>query len=208
LHNADLWRELGESMRRLRRANFKSLRQVEAESGWGRGLLSQVENGKARPAAELVEFYDLNFGGDGLLIALQVDAYMVQSRSNAGARSARERLVPGDRAEIAPQHPAQGLVVAPSASVEVVWAARNTGSVPWRGRRLHRVGAVAGTRVISSPRQLELPDVDPGDCVEVQDTVTAPAAAGTMLAHWRLCDADGAYCFASNVLAWLMLVVG
>ena len=59
----ELWLELGANMRALRTAAGLSIRQVEAQSGIGRGTLSQVENGKARASRRLVEWYDAELHG-------------------------------------------------------------------------------------------------------------------------------------------------
>jgi transcriptional regulator with XRE-family HTH domain len=70
----ELWTELSASMRALRLNSGMSLREVERTSGRGRGVLSQIENGKARPSRQLVDWYDRTLGGDGSLLSLYVEA--------------------------------------------------------------------------------------------------------------------------------------
>jgi hypothetical protein len=208
--NAQVWSALGAAMRRLREASGESLRQVEALGRWVRGTLSQVENGKARPSLDLVEFYDDRYGGDGLLVSMFVDANAWHAAGLvAGARSGRPpgNYLPGDAIEVVAQAPAHGALLRAGTALDVVWTVRNSGAVPWNGRWLTRVGAAAGPRLLASERVSRLPDVRSGESVEVSVRVTAPVEHGTVAAHWALTHADGSCCFSETELLSVTVVV-
>jgi hypothetical protein len=204
------WGALGAAMRRLREASGESLRQVEARGRWARGTLSQVENGKARPSLDLVEFYDGRYGGDGLLVSMFVDANATHAaRLVAGARPGRPvgNVLAGDALEVVAQEPAHGTLLRAGAALDVVWTIRNSGAVPWDRRSLTRVGAAAGPRLLASERVSPVPDVRPGKTTMVKVRVTAPIEHGTIAAHWALTHPDGSYCFADTELLSITVVV-
>lgn len=203
----DCWDELGASMRRLREASGESLRHVETVSCWRRGTLSQVETGKVRPNSALVEFYDQRFFGNGLLSSLYADAHAVETAVGPAPTVPGTRVVAGDDLVVASCNIAAGALVAPGSELLVQWTLHNRGSIPWQSRRLRRVGATAGARLLSSTPQAIVPDTAPGETTVVTCAVQAPLLTGTLTAHWRMAHADGAYCFAPDVVLHLTVVV-
>jgi transcriptional regulator with XRE-family HTH domain len=187
-----LWTELGGTMRELRRSSGTSLRQMEEAASWRRGTLSLVENGKARPSRALVEFYDDNFGADGLLISLLTHAYAVQPRSTHDETASLEKVIPGDALTLCDTIPPTGSLVTAGTILTAGWDIRNAGEVLWQRRTLRRVGPAAGTRYITGPRTIDLPDVSPGKSVQVRCELRAPLTNGTTIAYWRLTHHDGA----------------
>jgi transcriptional regulator with XRE-family HTH domain len=190
----ELWAELSASMRILRVNAGMSLRQAELASGRGRGTLSQIENGKARPGRDIVEWYEATFQGDGLLVSLYSEA--------RGIRGPRERIrpatadaEPGDSLQVARSLLADGELVRPGADVTAGWTLVNAGTVPWRSRRLQRVGALAAARLISSGPYAAIPDCVPGGHVPVEVAITIPSMAGTFAAHWVVTDETGRSCY-------------
>ena len=192
-------------MRTLRTAASMSLREVETVSGWGRGTLSQVETGKSRPALALVEWYDDRFGADGLLVSLYVEACAWHGRSVSPGTTGLD--TPGDSFRVESACLPAGHLVGPGDDVKAGWTIVNTGSVPWVGRSLRRVGAVGSNRLIVSRRSDALPDCAPGDAVDVQLMITAPAHPGTVVAYWEIVDARGALCFPGLLATNVVLVV-
>lgn len=204
------WSALGAAMRRLREASGESLRQVEALDRWVRGTLSQVENGKARPSLELVEFYDGRYGGDGLLVSMFVDAnatHAARLLAGAGPGRAVGNVLPGDALEVFAQEPANGTLLRAGAALDVVWTIGNIGAVPWARRSLTRLGAAAGPRLLTSERVSSVPDVRPGKTARVTVRIIAPIEQGTVAAHWALTHPDGSYCFADTELLSVTVVV-
>jgi transcriptional regulator with XRE-family HTH domain len=190
----ELWVELGTSMRILRTAAGVSLRRAELMSGRGRGSLSQVENAKARPTRDLVEWYDDAFAGDGLLLSVYAEA-----RGAHGGRSRQEQdlhVLEGDSMRVVRDALAHGERVPPGARLAASWTVHNDGAVPWTGRRLRRVGAAGAVRVITSPAFVSVPDCRPDEQVVVTVPVTVPDAAGTYAAYWTMVDPAGCTCFS------------
>jgi transcriptional regulator with XRE-family HTH domain len=190
----ELWAELGASMRILRTAAGVSLRRAELMSGRGRGSLSQVENGKARPSRDLVEWYDDAFSGDGLLLSIFAEARGAHGRRSRQGQDLH--VLEGDAMRVLRDALAHGERVPPGARLPASWTVGNDGAVPWNGRRLRRMGAAGAVRVITSPAFVSVPDCPPGEQVVVTVPVTVPDAPGTYAAYWSMVDAAGCVCFA------------
>lgn len=192
--SSGLWIELGESMRALRVGTGTSLRQAEAASGRGRGTLSQVENAKARPGRELVEWYDSAFAGDGLLLSIYAEA---RGAHGPQRRDGPEPFspVPGDRLRIEAALLAAGQLVRPGELIAAGWTVANLGTVPWHGRRLQRVGAHSAPRLLASAASIPVPDCGPGDRVQVRSVLEVPDVTGTFAAYWQFMDAAGHACY-------------
>lgn len=192
-------------MRALRESAGVSLRQAEARSGWGRGTLSQVENGKARPSRALVEWYETAFGADGLLLSAYAEA--------RGAHRTERRAAPplhltdGDAFECANPLLPSGALVRAGRTVTLGWTLRNTGSAAWVGRRLRRVGAHAAAQLLTSLPAVDLADCPPGGAVDARVEVTTPSSPGTLAAYWQIVDAQDRPCFpVSRVLCTVLVV--
>lgn len=183
-----LWQRIGADMRRLRQTSGVSLRQVEDRSGYRRGTLSLIETGRSNPNRGVVEYYDREFAGDGLLLSLYAEARGAYGGSG-GARP--ERRTQGDAMRVEPGSLPFGQLVAPGASLTSAWTLHNTGSVPWTDRVLLRVGAPAALFVIESARQVDVPVCEPGGSVRVEVPFTAPGHEGSFVACWQVADGDG-----------------
>lgn len=191
-------------MRVLRESAGVSLRQAEARSGWGRGTLSQVENGKARPSRALVEWYETAFDADGLLLSAYAEA--------RGAHRNERPVLPahiteGDAFDCADPLLPTGALVRAGQAVTLGWTLRNTGTVAWVGRRLRRVGAHAAAQLLISPPAVDLGDCPPGGAVDARIEVTAPSTPGTLVAYWQIVDPEGRPCFPISHLVSSLLVV-
>lgn len=205
----ELWLELGASMRALRIAAGVSLRQAELASGRARGTLSQVENGKARPGRELVDWYDATFGGDGLLLSIYAEARVGPVAPRSAVRNGGSAIacVGADGVEVVSMHPPAGHLVPADVPVEVSWTLRNAGTSAWFGRQLRRIGAYAGSRTISSPAVVDVPDAIPGEIVTVELLVRSPSSAGTAVAYWLMVAAGEPCAVPQPVVAALLTVV-
>lgn len=192
-------------MRALRANAGVSLRQAETRSGWGRGTLSQVENGKARPSRALVEWYETAFDADGLLLSAYAEA--------RGAHRTERRvelpphLTEGDDFQCANPLLPSGALVRAGRIVTLGWTLRNTGTVAWVDRRLRRVGTHAAAQLLTSPPAVDLDDCPPGGAVDARVEVTTPSTPGTLAAYWQIVDAEGRPCFPiSHVLCSVLVV--
>ena len=201
----ELWAELGATMRALRQRAGESLRSVERASGWGRGTLSQLENGRARPNRDQVDWYDSKLGGDGLLLAMYVEART--ARSTVSERPRGAAALPGDAFEVVSAVLASGVTAWPGAEVDAGWTLRNSGTHVWSGRALARVGAPTALRLISSAAAVAIPPCEPGESVDVRFPITVPDASGTLAAYWHIVDHEGRPCFAPPALLSITLLV-
>ncbi|WP_143168012.1 helix-turn-helix domain-containing protein [Jatrophihabitans endophyticus] len=201
-----LWGRLGASMRAMRTAAGLSLRQVESETGTGRGTLSQIETGKARPNRAVVEWYDTVLGADGLLLSVFAEAR--GAYATAGHRDARRRAVPGDAMVVTDPALPHGLLLDPGAVVAAAWTLHNIGVVPWSGRRLVRVGAHAAPGLPASARDAPVPACGPGERVRVEVAIRLPVLPGSFAAYWHLGDEAGRDCTPAGAeLPCVLLVV-
>lgn len=90
------------------------------------------------------------------------------------------------------------------------WEVKNAGSVRWEGRRVvcvdDRFAMVVngngkrpvhlGPRLLPERREIELPNLDPGDSAMLTAVFATPRRAGTATSRWKVVDRDGDFCFA------------
>ncbi|HEY8302364.1 MAG TPA: helix-turn-helix domain-containing protein [Jatrophihabitans sp.] len=195
-----LWSELGSTMRRMRGAAGVSLRELEDRGTWRRSTISQVENGKARPSRQLVEWFDHELGSDGLLLSIYAEAQAHQLRAVPAGDAP-------DAATVLGVDPPAGLLVNRSARLQARITLVNSGAVRWTGRRLRRMGAYAGRRLIGSPPDAPVADLAPGDHTDVVVELEAPELPGSAIAYWQLVGAPGRPSAGASPLVAVSLVV-
>lgn len=200
-----LWTELGTTMRRVRGEAGVSLRELESRGAWRRSTLSQVETGKARPSRELVEWYDRQVGSDGLLLSIYAEARTSQLRILG--EDGRGDGTGEDIVGVVDVDPPAGLLVSRGQPLRVRVTLRNDGTTTWRGRRLRRMGAHTGRRLITSVPEVAVPDTRPGGLVELTLEVQAPRLAGSAIAYWSLVTEDGRESAISSRPVAVLLVV-
>jgi transcriptional regulator with XRE-family HTH domain len=188
-------------MRRVRGEAGVSLRELETRGSWRRSTISQVENGKARPSRQLVEWVDSELGSDGLLLSIYAEA---RSRQLVAVRQSDDAA---DIVHTIDVDPPAGLLVNRAARLQARVTVANGGTTHWRDRRLRRMGAYAGLRLISSPREVAVPDLAPGDHTDVIMPVRAPELPGTAIAYWSLVDSAGRECAPASPPIALLFVV-
>ena len=204
---AEIWDELGTTMRGLRRAAGQSLRQVEKDSGIGRGTLSQIENGKARASRRAVDWYDNHLGGDGLLASMYGEARGAHRQEPAGHPS-EAAVQDGDAFAVLACTVPTGAVVEAGAHLDVIWTVVNSGRVHWQGRRLARVGTHRALRLINSDPWVSLPDCAAGERAHARATIAVPELPGTLAAYWQIVDDRGRPCFrAPSLIALIVTAV-
>lgn len=195
-----LWAELGATMRKMRGEAGVSLRDLETRGHWRRSTISQVENGIARPSRQLVEWYDTELGSDGLLMSIYAEARACQLRG--GRESASDDVLLTLDVD-----PPTGLLVNRGARLQARITVANGGRRAWRERRLVRMGAYSGRRLISSAPAAPVADLAPGEHTDVVIPIRAPELPGSTVAYWRLADPDGAKCAPSSPPVAVLLVV-
>ena len=102
-----------------------------------------------------------------------------------------------------------GSIVQARQTLHKQWELRNAGSVRWVNRRLTRVGATGGYASPESPDSVPIADTPPGETVVVSVNVVAPDRPAHYIAHWKMTDEHGQWCFPDRYRygVWVSFVV-
>ena len=196
-------------MQKLRTVNGWTGKQVAEAFGCSPSHISRVEQG-SKPSRELVQFYEDMFEADGLLLSLFEVAEHApeQERRRAGGRRPKlKRAIPGDASAFVDDSIPHGTLMEPGQVFEKTWRVRNSGTVAWQGRRLERQGPLTGPGLITSPRNLDIPDTEPGDVAEITTSLKAPTYDCSSIAYFKMVDAAGVLCFPDNYQLGLDVLV-
>jgi hypothetical protein len=79
-------------------------------------------------------------------------------------------------------------VMPPYYEFEKVWRIRNSGTVPWVGRWLARLGAPSGHGIPKSERRVRIPDTQPGEEVDIKVPMTAQSQPGSSQVDFKMVD--------------------
>ena len=206
---------LGWTLRQFRRVYGWSGARVAREFGCSPSHISRVEHGTSRPSQELVQFYEDSFEADGVLLSLYavVEASAEQGRRRAGGhRPQLVRAVPGDSSSFVSDTIPHGTLMQPGEFFEKQWKIRNSGRVPWVGRRLERQGPLTGPGLITSERYVSVPDTKPGKVATIRATLRAPSYDCSSIAYFKMVreTAEGltALCFPGDYQLGLDVLVG
>jgi transcriptional regulator with XRE-family HTH domain len=174
-------------------------------------FISMIERGK-RPAPDrVIRYYGERFDAVELLGSL-VDIARENARERRKlspllvARQARYPLE-GDEARFVSETPADGSTVPCGASFTKSWTVRNSGSVPWRGRRLRRIGPTLGPWTLGSERHVPIPETEPGAVVTVSVVIGTPHMETAAVAQWKMVDEDDLLYFPDRYSVGLGLYV-
>lgn len=198
------------SMQKLRQVNGLTGKQVAQEFGCSPAHISRVEQGSTKPSRELVQFYEDRFEAEGMLFSLYEVAVHApeQERRRAGGRRPRlHRAIPGDASAFVDDTIPHGTLMAPGQVFEKVWRIKNSGTVPWQGRRLERQGPLTGPGLITSLRYLDVPDTEPGRVAAITAPLKAPTYDCSSLAYFKLIDSAGRLCFPDSYQLGLDVLV-
>src|SRR5215213_450373 len=131
-------RALTWSMQKAREVHGWEGKQTAEAFGCSPAHISRVEHG-AMPSRSLVIFYDETFEMDGQLMSLYEVAIEggEQDRRRYGGRRPPPflRKLPGDESAFVGEDVPNGRCFEPGELFTKTWQIRNSGSVPWRGRR-------------------------------------------------------------------------
>jgi transcriptional regulator with XRE-family HTH domain len=200
---------LGWTMQKLRQVNGWTAKRTAQEFGCSPAHISRIEHG-SKPSRELVQFYEDTFGGDGLLLSLfeVAETAPEQERRRAGGKRPRPtRAAPGDASTFVGDTIPHGTLMQPGQFFVKVWRVRNSGTVPWTGRRLERQGPLTGPGLISSQRYVDIPATEPGVVAEITAMLKAPTYDCSSIAYFKMVDADGALCFPDSYQLGLDVLV-
>jgi transcriptional regulator with XRE-family HTH domain len=198
-------------MRKLRETTTWSVRKTAKEFGCDASHISRVERGGTPPSRELVQFYEDLFEGDGVLLSLlEVVEHAAEQNRRRRAHGRDPRLVraiEGDASSFVDDTTPHGTLMSPGHLFNKTWRVRNSGTVPWRGRRLERQGPLNGPGLIRSFRYIDVPDTDPGEVAEIHAALQAPGYDCTSIAYFKMVDHEDALCFPDNYQLGLDVLV-
>lgn len=171
--------------------------EVARRLGVNRSHIHNIERGRDRPSTKIVAFYEEQFHGNGQAWGLY-EALVTADRPprRLPLTDSWPYPIPGDASTfVADLTVPDGTVMPPYHEFDKVWRIRNSGTVPWIGRWLARVGAPSGHGIPTSPRRVQITDTQPGEEVDITVPMQAQALAGSSQAHFKMIDDDGKECF-------------
>ncbi len=198
------------SMQKLRMVHGATGKQVAQEFGCSPAHISRVEQGSSPPSRELVQFYEDRFDADGMLHSLYevaIHAPEQERRRAGGKRPTLYRAAPGDASTFICDTVPHGTLMEPGEVFEQTWRVRNSGEVPWTGRRLERQGPLTGPGLITSLRLVDIPDTMPGETAEITAPLKAPTYDCSSIAYFKMIDAEGLLCFPDSYQLGLDVLV-
>lgn len=205
---------LGWTLRQFRRVYGWSGAKVAADFGCSPSHISRVEHGTSRPSRELVQFYEETFEAEGVLLSLfEVVAHAGEQgrRRSAGHRPPMTVALPGDASTFVGDTIPHSTLMKPGEFFEKEWQVRNSGSVPWNGRKLERQGPLTGPGIITSERYILIPDTKPGRVATIKATLRAPSYDCSSIAYFKMIreedDGSVVLCFPGDYQLGLDVVV-
>jgi DNA-binding XRE family transcriptional regulator len=200
---------LGQQLYYLRKSAGMTQAQAASHLGVSKSHLSNVEKGRDRPSTKIVAFYEEQFHGNGQAWGLY-DALVTANRppQRKSLDDAWPYPIPGDASTfVADITIPDGTVMPPYHKFEKIWRIRNSGTVPWIGRWLARVGAPRGHGIPASPYKVKIPDTQPGKEVDIKVKMQSQALAGSSQAHFKMVDDDEREYFPDRYALGLVLSI-
>ena len=186
-------------MRKLRETTTWSVRKTAKEFGCDASHISRVERGGTPPSRDLVQFYEDQFEGDGelhsLMEVVEHAAEQNRRRKAHGKDPKDVHVIEGDASTFVDDTIPHGSLMAPGQLFNKIWHVRNSGTVPWHGRRLERQGPLNGPGLIRSFKHIDIPDTSPGETAEIRAALQAPGYDCTSIAYFKMVDGEGFLCF-------------
>jgi len=184
---------------------------IAADLEIDQGYISRIERGKQPAPERVIRYYGQRFGASDLLASL-VDIARENDRERRKrspllvARQARYPLE-GDAAAFVSERPPDGSSVSCGTTFTKTWTIRNSGTVPWHGRRLRRIGPATGPWTLTSERFTPIPDTEPGETVPISVQVHTPQMETAAVAQWKMVDKDELLYFPDRYSVGLALYV-
>lgn len=193
--------QVGWTMQKMRVVHGWTGKETAAAFGCSPARISRVEQGDQLPTLALVQFYDDTFGGEGLLYSLfQVAAGAAEQdiRRAGGHRPRLTMAAQGDASTFVGDTIPNGTLLRPGQIFLKTWTILNSGTVPWRDRRLERQGPVTGPGLITSPSYVPILDTEPGEPVTIAVPLKAPTYDCSSISYFKMVLPDGRLCFPDN----------
>jgi transcriptional regulator with XRE-family HTH domain len=185
--------------------------EIAADLEIDQSYISRIERGKQPAPDRVIRYYGERFGAADLLASL-VDIAREddrQRRKRSPLLIARQAAYPldGDAATFVSETPPDGSSIPCGATFTKTWTIRNSGSVPWQGRRLRRIGPTIGPWTLASERFTPIPDAEPGATVSISVQIKTPHMETAAVAQWKMVDADDLLYFPTRYSVGLALYV-
>lgn len=181
---------LGQQLHYLRESADMTQAEVARHLGVNRSHIYNVENGRDRPSTKIVAFYEEQFHGNGQAWGLYnalVTADRPPRRKSLDDPSPYP--IPGDASTFVDDVTVPcGTEMPPFYEFEKIWRIRNSGTVPWAGRWLRRVGTPTGHGIPTSPYRVLIPDTQPGEEVDIVVPMQAQPLPGNSQAQFKMVD--------------------
>ena len=202
---------VGAMLHGLRQQASVTQADIAADLEIDQGYISRIERGKQPAPERVIRYYGERFGAMDLLASL-VDIARENDRERRKrsplliARQARYPL-DGDQATFVSETPPDGSTVPCGAVFTKTWTIRNSGTVPWHGRRLRRVGPATGPWTLTSARLTSIRDTEPGETVSISVQLKTPQMETAAVAQWKMVDKDELLYFPDRYSVGLALYV-
>jgi transcriptional regulator with XRE-family HTH domain len=203
---------VGAMLHGLREQASVSQAQVAADIGIDPSLISRIERG-SRPASDrVIRYYAERFDAPDLLAGL-VEIARESERDRRRRRDplliARQARYPleGDASTFVSESPPDGSTIPCGSAFTKTWTIRNSGSIPWHGRRLRRIGPTTGPWTLTSERFAPIPDTEPGETTTLSVQVRTPQMETAAVAQWKMVDEDDLLYFPTTYSVGLGLFI-
>jgi hypothetical protein len=201
---------LGWTMRQMRASCQWGVTRTAVAFGCSPSHVTRVELGQARPSRDLLDFYEQQFEGDGLLPSLmEIVEHHAEQRRRRAAQAATPvpRTAAGDASAFVDSQLALGTMFSPGETFSETWRIQNVGRVPWTGRQLERQGPRVGPGLIASSRRYPIPETHPGQIATIVAQLSAPTYDCSTIAYFKMVDSDGHLCFPDSYQVGLDVLI-
>jgi transcriptional regulator with XRE-family HTH domain len=184
--------QFGDELRYWRELRGMSVAELAQRIGKDRRNIYSAEDGHDMVSELVVHRLEDALDTGGVLIA-RYEAVLVERRRLKLIRATGTSVPvpdrnPGDASSFVSETVPDGTLMTPGQRFTKTWTIRNTGSEPWRGRFLARVGIAAGSGLITTPVRVPIPDTDSGEAVTIAVPCVAHVIEGTSNAAFKMTD--------------------
>lgn len=203
--------QFGDELRYWRELRGLTVAELAKLVGRDRRTVSSAEDRGDVPSELVVHLLEEALGSEGLLIA-RYEAVLMEKRRLRLLRATTSSTPspdadPDDASVFIRETIADGTLMTPGQRFTKTWTIRNAGTVPWRDRRLTRVGIAAGSGLITTPIQVPASDTDPGEEVTIAVPCVAHFVEGTSNAAFKMTDPAGRLYFPDRYFVGLQAQV-
>jgi transcriptional regulator with XRE-family HTH domain len=204
--------QLGALLSGLRAQAGLKRRDIAEVLGIDPSNITRYERGQRPVPARVLRYYAERFDAPDLvaeLADLVREAEWDRQRRRDPVLIARQNRypLPGDAAEFVSEEPPDGITIPIGSTITRVWTIRNSGTVPWRDRRLRRIGPTTGPWTLTSERFTPIPDTAAGQEATIPVILRAPDMETASVAQFKMVDKDELLYFPTTYATGLAIYV-